>query len=168
MKRLSLITFILFVLAISNSRGNDFYATNKAVSYIKKTLKTKQIELHGEVAVKNEFLNGNAIVIYTFQGEDQAVNYAIFREATGKHDKFDYLVIVNSNLKITHTRIIRYRSEHGGEIASKKWLTQFSGYSTGKLKYGSDISAISGATLSAKSITADIPKVISILKNCLN
>ena len=169
MNKLSIITFIFFVLTISKSPGNDFYPMDKAVANIKKTLKIKQVEFIEEITISNEFLSEHAIVIYRFKTDNGPdINYAIFREATGKHDKFNYLVITNSKLVITNTRVILYRSEHGGEIASKKWLAQFSGYSKGKLKYGSDISTISGATISAKSITSDIPDIILILENSLN
>jgi Na+-translocating ferredoxin:NAD+ oxidoreductase RnfG subunit len=77
------------------------------------------------------------------------------------------VVITDNNATIKQVKIIRYRSEHGGEIASKKWLSQFEDYSNGNLQYGSDISAISGATISAKSITQDIPDVIRLLKTHL-
>jgi Na+-translocating ferredoxin:NAD+ oxidoreductase RnfG subunit len=166
--KLNIITFLIITLAALNSRGNDFYPKDKAVSHIKKSLKTKQVDLLKEIVVADEFLSENAIVIYSFKYDDNTeTNYAIFREAKGKRDKFDYLVIANSEQVVTNVRIIRYRSEHGGEIASKKWLRQFIGYSNGSLKYKTDISAISGATVSATSITGDIPKVVSILQNCL-
>lgn len=167
--KLNILTFLILTLTTFSGWGNDFYPGNKAISHIKKSLKTKQVEVLREIEVADELLSENAIVIYSFTYDDNAeTNYAIFREAKGKHVKFDYLVIVDSQLKVINTRVLRYRSEHGGEIASRKWLRQFTGHSMEQLKYGSDISAISGATLSAKSITFDIPKVISILKNCLN
>ena len=80
---------------------------------------------------------------------------------------FDYLVTVNLAFEIEKVKVLKYRSEHGGEIASKKWLQQFTGYSTGELKYKKDISAISGATISASSITSDIQIVLKILKTNL-
>lgn len=166
--KFKIITFFILTLAVFNSWGNDFYPEGKAVSHIKKSLKAKQVDLIKEVAVADEFLSENAMVIYSFKYDNSTeINYAIFREAKGRHDKFDYLVILNSDQVVINTRILRYRSEHGGEIASKKWLRQFNDYSSGILKYGTDISAISGATLSAKSITADIPKVVLILQSSL-
>ena len=47
-----------------------------------------------------------------------------------------------------------YREDYGGEIGSKRWLRQFIGKtSKDKLKYQKDIMAISGATISASSMT---------------
>jgi Na+-translocating ferredoxin:NAD+ oxidoreductase RnfG subunit len=166
--KLNIITFFILTLTAFNSRSNDFYPKEKAISHIKKSLKTQQVDLIQEIEVADEFLSENAIVIYSFkQDNNTEINYAIFREAKGKHDKFDYLVISNSDQIVTNVRIIKYRSEHGGEITSKKWLRQFTGYSKGKLKYKTDISAISGATVSANSITNDIPQVIDILRKTI-
>lgn len=166
--KLNILTLLIITLTAFSGWGNNFYPSNKAVSQIKKILKTKLVELSEEIVVTDEFLDENAIVIYSFKLDNtHEINYAIFRETKGKHDKFDYLVIVNSKLEISHIRILKYRSEHGGEIASKKWLQQFTGYSEGKLKYKTDVSAISGATLSATSITNDIPLVMNILRKCL-
>ena len=55
---------------------------------------------------------------------------------------------------IAKTKILVYREDYGGEIGSKRWLKQFIGKkSSDKLKYEKDIIAISGATISALSMT---------------
>jgi len=47
-----------------------------------------------------------------------------------------------------------YREDYGGEIGSKRWLKQFIGKKpSDKLRYEEDIIAISGATISANSMT---------------
>jgi len=45
------------------------------------------------------------------------------------------------------------------EICSKNWLKQFIGYQGNPLRYKADIDGISGATISANSITSDIQDV---------
>jgi Na+-translocating ferredoxin:NAD+ oxidoreductase RnfG subunit len=81
--------------------------------------------------------------------------------AFGKVDYFDFLVIFNSNLVIKKVKILVYREDRGGEIGSKRWLKQFIGKSIdNSLKYGNDIAGISGATISAKSITFQIEKLL--------
>jgi len=72
------------------------------------------------------------------------------------------------NFAVEKIKVLKYRSEHGGEIASKKWLEQFENYSKGELRYKKEISALSGATISANSIVEDIPKVLKILKISCN
>ena len=50
-----------------------------------------------------------------------------------------------------------YREDYGGEIGSKRWLKQFIGKkASDKIEYEKDIIAISGATISANSMTLAI------------
>ena len=66
-------------------------------------------------------------------------------------------------------RILKYRSEHGGEIKSRKWLSQFENYTAEKpIRYKKEISALSGATLSATGLVDDVPKVLTILQESVN
>jgi Na+-translocating ferredoxin:NAD+ oxidoreductase RnfG subunit len=58
-----------------------------------------------------------------------------------------------------------YREDHGGEVGSKRWLNQFSGKSKAdNLIYQKDIAAISGATISAKSMTNEINKLLKTVQ----
>ena len=135
---------------------------------VKNSLKIKEISLSERMELKKSGSQDELIVVYKI---DQTLNpdqkYAVFTQAPGRYDLFDYLLILSGDIMVKKVDVIKYRSEHGGEIASKKWLSQFENYSTGMLKYGTDISAISGATLSAKSITEDIPKVLEQVKSVL-
>ena len=109
------------------------------------------------------------MVIYRFKQTGSGQNlYAVFAQAKGRFDFFDYLVVTNENFVIKKVKVLKYRSEHGSEIASKKWLVQFENYSLGELQYGKEISALSGATISANSIVTDIPKVLKILQSSCN
>ena len=54
-----------------------------------------------------------------------------------------------------------YRESHGGEVGSKRWLKQFIGVSSKKyLEYQDDIVGISGATISVKSMTNEVNKLL--------
>jgi hypothetical protein len=83
--------------------------------------------------------------------------YYYLGKAFGKVSYFDFLVVVDKELTIKRIKILRYREDHGGEVASKRWLRQFTGLTPGSaLKFGEDISGISGATLSAKALTHEV------------
>ena len=61
-------------------------------------------------------------------------------------------------------KILVYREDHGGEIGSKRWLKQFIGKTlTHNLKYQKDIAAISGATISARSMTFEVNKLLKAI-----
>lgn len=132
---------------------------------VKRSIKNKEIFLSERMELNKEEGTGEKIVVYKmryYSNENQ--KYVVFSHARGRYELFDYLLIITLDFSVEKADVIKYRSEHGGEIASKKWLTQFENYDSGTLTYGTDISALSGATLSAKSLTNDIPAVLRMLK----
>ncbi|WP_159075853.1 FMN-binding protein [Muricauda brasiliensis] len=82
---------------------------------------------------------------------------------------FDYVVLLNPDLNIKKSKILIYREDHGRQVGSQRWLKQFIGRKSGeKLVYGEDIDGISGATVSAKSMTLAVSNVLEslqVLKN---
>ena len=96
------------------------------------------------------------------EGTSKGILY--LASAKGRHDFFDYMVIFNNDLSIRKIQVLVYRSDHGHEITGKGWLKQFTGRDGCRLEYGQDVQAISGATYSGKSITADISRLCESLK----
>ena len=131
----------------------DLLLTNVPIS---EKINTK---LHGTIA--KDHLN-------KITKSGQLLGYAYIAKAPSKTDQFDYLILLDENLIIQKAKILIYREDYGGEIGSKRWLKQFIGMSTGKqLKYSRDVIAISGATISARSMTIAVNnflKDITILK----
>ena len=81
------------------------------------------------------------------------VGYSYNSKAPSLYNLYDYLIILDENLKIKISKILVYREDYGGEIASKRWLKQFIGKSwLDSFLYSKEISAISGATISVKSM----------------
>lgn len=95
--------------------------------------------------------------LFKIEKEGKILGYAFVDKAPSKTDEFDYLILLDKNLIIAKTKVLIYREDYGGEIGSKRWLKQFIGKkSSDKLKYRKDIIAISGATISANSMTVAI------------
>lgn len=91
---------------------------------------------------------------FRIEKDEQHLGYFYFGKAPSKADEFDYVVIFDAEFIIKKIKILAYREDYGGEISSKRWLRQFDGSGKNdKLEYGSDIKGISGATISAKSMT---------------
>lgn len=161
---------IYFLLAVTlKVVAAEFYPEKQALRMVEIALKEKNILLVEKIDAVDFFGKTEPVVIYRIgriEGDDF---YAVFTQASGRYEKFDYLIAVNLKFAIEKVRVLKYRSEHGGEIASRKWLGQFENYASGELRYKKEISALSGATISANSIVADVPKVLKILKsNCDN
>ena len=164
LKYFTVIVLVAFACLFANAA--EFYPLTKAEKLVRSALKEKDIKIIGEVEVNEANSNNRNIVIYRCSRNDGGDEfYAVFTHAKGRYDMFDYVLIANMEFVINKIKVVKYRSEHGGEIASKKWLQQFENYSSGDLYYEDQISALSGATISAMSITRDIPKTLKILKN---
>ena len=93
------------------------------------------------------------------------LGYAYVSQAPSKTALFDYLVLLDKDLIILKTKVLSYREEYGGEIGSKRWLKQFEGKKVDdELKYGDNIVAISGATISVRSMTNAMNNLLKSLK----
>jgi len=78
---------------------------------------------------------------------------------------FDYFVIIDTLVSIKKVKIFNYQATQGHEVMSHGWLRQFVGYSgLQELRYGKEIEAISGATVSAKALKDDIQFKVKLLK----
>jgi hypothetical protein len=102
--------------------------------------------------------------IYQLLVEEKPVGYLVLATSMGRFESFDYMIVYTTELVVKEINILNYTSSHGGEVASPRWLKQFIGYSGKHLKYGSDIDAISGATISAISLTKDIESITVFMK----
>lgn len=158
------ITFILVTLAFLSAGATDFYPEEKALKAVKSALKEKDISFKQQIEITTWLEKTEPFTLYSFERVNGETFYAAFTHSKGRYDYFDYVVIINTKLEVEKVKVLKYRSENGGEISSKKWLEQFIGYTTGYLHYKKDISAISGATISAMSISRDIPKVMEVVR----
>jgi Na+-translocating ferredoxin:NAD+ oxidoreductase RnfG subunit len=75
----------------------------------------------------------------------------------GQSEYFDYYILFDKNISVYKVKVFNYRATHGQEVTATGWLKQFVGYNGNKnIDVGSDVDAISGATISVYGITADI------------
>ena len=155
---------ILFLLILANSNSLK-KKINKAI------IETFDIE-HFEVefillpedvvkSLPSNFSSGNFFKIIK---ENTFLGYAYVGKAPSKTDEFDFLVLLDKDLIVLKTKILAYREDYGGEISSKRWLKQFQGKSfNDELKYEQNIMAISGATISVRSMTLAMNNLLKSL-----
>lgn len=116
----------------------------------------------GQRSILPEMVDDKSLFRLTI--EDAVVGYLIPASSMGRNETFDYLVLYDAEFTVKSIEILSYTSNYGMEIRNRKWLKQYSGYSGGDLKYGKDIQAVSGATISAESLTRDIMLLTKSLK----
>ncbi len=103
--------------------------------------------------------------LFEIKGGNTLLGYAYVSKAPSKTDNFDYLVLLDPELIILKTKVLAYREDYGGEIGSSRWLKQFIGKTqVDELRYGDNIVAISGATISVKSFTQAINNLLQSIK----
>jgi Na+-translocating ferredoxin:NAD+ oxidoreductase RnfG subunit len=120
-------------------------------------------EMHLSAELTSAYNSVRRVKISRLRSAETDLGYACFASSKGKNDYFDYMVIFDKELMIKKVKVLVYRSTYGGEIMSRSWLKQFIGKTNGEeMTMNKDIDGISGATLSAPSITEGI-KELSLL-----
>lgn len=80
----------------------------------------------------------------------------------GKHEYITYALAITPEGTVAGLEILDYRETYGGEIQNAQWRRQFTGQSvTAQLKLDVDIKNISGATLSCRSITDGVKRLLA-------
>jgi len=103
--------------------------------------------------------------LFEIKSDANLLGYAYVAKAPSKTDEFDYLVLLDKDLIVLKVKVLVYREDYGGEIGSKRWLKQFIGKSQyDELRYGDNIVAISGATISVRSMTNVMNNLLASLK----
>ena len=164
-KSISLLILLIVISSFNVSKGIQALIDEEVKAIFKIETFTKQT-----VAISNEI---NKIVplkiternFFKITSQDTFLGYYYLGHAYGKADYFDFIVIFDKDLIVSKVKILVYREDHGSEVGSKRWLKQFIGKSTTMdLKYQKDIAAISGATISAKSMTNEVNKLLKTLE----
>jgi Na+-translocating ferredoxin:NAD+ oxidoreductase RnfG subunit len=137
----------------------------KVSKEIKTVYETEEFTLNG-VSISSEMTNQlttkiDSSNLFQILENKEVKGYAFISKAPSKTDEFDYLVLFDTDFIIKKAKVLVYREDYGAEIGSKRWLKQFIGKKNGEtLKYERDIIAISGATISAYSMTVAINNLL--------
>ncbi len=122
------------------------------------TLENMVIETSLNAKTAVEFGKEN---LFKIKQDDRLVGYAYLGQAPSMKDVFDYVVLFDPELAVKKLKVLIYREDYGRQIGSQRWLQQFIGKKSGEhLEYGKDVDAISGATISAKSMTEATKQVL--------
>jgi len=168
------ICYFLFFIFVLSSAFTSLNLSNNQSKYILKQIKKEissvfSLEMF-EIEEKSIEIPSSLFfresTFYKILSSNKNIGYAIVAKAPSKTDVFDYLILTDENFEIKKARVLIYREDYGGEIASKRWLYQFVKHSKDdSYVYGDNISAISGATISVHSLTSSINYLFDFLKD---
>lgn len=166
MYKMKKIAFLSIVVLLISS----FTTNKKTEALIEKEIKTvlNLVKYSKQpIAVSSEVNETLPIKIddtnfFKIKNGEKIMGYYYLGQAFGKADYFDFMVIFDKDLIVSKVKVLVYREDHGSEVGSKRWLNQFNGKTKNEnLVYQKDIAAISGATISAKSITREVNKLLT-------
>ena len=101
-----------------------------------------------------------------FIGETQGNidGYAVIQNTIGKHRPITYMVGVSSTGECTNFEVLVYREARGNEIATKRFNYQYQGKTIGDpVRINRDIINITGATMSVRSASAGVKRVLVLV-----
>ena len=102
--------------------------------------------------------------LFAIKHGDEIKGYAYVDQAPSMKNVFDYLVIIDKDWQIQKAKVLIYREQHGRQIGSSRWLSQFIGMTTeDRPELGNEVDGISGATISSRSMTNAVHDLLATL-----
>ena len=169
LKYLLPVFFLLFLLSFRSNNEWSPALQNKVNNALYKVYETEHLRLQKALEEPVEIgKQSNSIdqQLYKIIDEDVLKGYAYVGQAPSMKNVFDYIVILNTELEIVKSKVLIYREQHGRQIGTARWLDQFNGMKiTDRPKLGVEVDGISGATISATSMTKAIHNLLNTLSH---
>ncbi|MDK2743251.1 MAG: FMN-binding protein [Nitrospira sp.] len=102
--------------------------------------------------------------IYIGETGDQVDGYAVVQNTIGKHKPMTYMVGVDNKGLVSDIELLVFREARGSEVRQKRFNAQYEGKSVlDPVRINKDIINISGATMSVRSMSAGIKRVLVLI-----
>ena len=90
--------------------------------------------------------------------------YAILQNTIGKHKPMTYMVGVDRKGHVLNVELLVFREARGSEVRTKRFNVQYEGKTVlDPVRINRDIINISGATMSVRSMTAGVKRVLVLI-----
>ena len=90
--------------------------------------------------------------------------YALVQNTVGKHKPMTYMVGVDRKGHVLNVELLVFRESRGSEVRTKRFNYQYEGKSVlDPVRINRDIINISGATMSVRSMTAGVKRVLVLI-----
>lgn len=141
---------ILFSVSLSFAIGKD--AKEKSLKVIHKEWKEAKI-LPQNLPSGNGAHEFSEAIIYTAVKVSDTLGFALLARVESKSNPVDFLLLLDSNKRITSLHLPGLKGSKNAPLKSKFWRKQFIG-ATSQNCIIDDVDAISGATISSDAIKA--------------
>jgi Na+-translocating ferredoxin:NAD+ oxidoreductase RnfG subunit len=102
--------------------------------------------------------------VYIGESENKVDGYALLHNTIGKHRHMTYMVGVDGEGRCTNVELLIFREAKGSEVGKKRFNSQYEGKTVSDpIRINKDIINISGATMSVRSISAGVKRVLVLI-----
>ena len=102
--------------------------------------------------------------VYIGETGSQIDGYALIQNTIGKHKPMTYMVGVDHSGHVLNIELLVFRESRGSEVRTKRFNVQYEGKTVlDPVRINKDIINISGATMSVRSMTAGIKRVLVLI-----
>jgi len=102
--------------------------------------------------------------LYIGETGDRIDGYAMVHNTIGKHKHMTYMVGVDNRGACTDVELLVFREAKGSEVRRKRFNAQYEGKTVSDpIRINKDIINISGATMSVRSISAGVKRVLVLV-----
>lgn len=151
--------------------GKDYLSREDAVkaafpladkTYLK-TIRLNNSQVARVIQQSGQQLNSRFKTFYIAEKNGEIQGYAAVGNTKGKSSIIKYFVAIAPKGAIKRVDILAYRGTKGSEISNEQFTKQFKGKRPNDpIKLGVDIDAMSGATISSRSVTDSVKKLMHI------
>ena len=102
--------------------------------------------------------------VYIGETGVQVDGYALVQNTIGKHKPMTYMVGVDAQGRVSNVELLVFREARGSEVRTKRFNVQYEGKTASDpVRINKDIINISGATMSVRSMSAGIKRVLVLV-----
>jgi Na+-translocating ferredoxin:NAD+ oxidoreductase RnfG subunit len=124
---------------------------------------TQEKKLHVEERIGWKFPE-DSFEVYVGETGKQVDGYALIQNTIGKHKPMTYMVGVDAQGRVSNVELLVFREARGSEVRTKRFNVQYEGKTVlDPVRINKDIINISGATMSVRSISAGVKRVLVLV-----
>lgn len=106
----------------------------------------------------------HAFEVYIGESGDTIDGYAMVHNTIGKHKHMTYMVGVDAKGACSDVELLVFREARGSEVGRKRFNVQYEGKTVlDPIRINKDIINITGATMSVRSISAGVKRVLVLI-----
>ncbi|MCA9528545.1 MAG: FMN-binding protein [Myxococcales bacterium] len=144
----------------------SFFATSARVTYKQVTL-----DAADRAAIAKQL--GYApppeqTIYYGLDAAGHVTGYAMIGQQLGQHEPITFAVLIDPKGRAERVEVMVYREPYGDEVREQRFCRQFTGKTAADpVRPGDDIVAISGASISSRSLAIGVKRALAIVERVM-